>query len=235
MDHYEPFNLSDLAEPSEPVEPASLNEPTPSPLPAVSPETSDTQIGFPELPDTVALNEPLDGVSFTTNPPPVAAAPKKVVRTVAPGLVTRVLAKIIDGAVAGVLYTLCTVFITDWFIGFLAGGIVASLYFIVSDGVNMRHMPRRSFGKKVMGLVVARIDKEPMNVWTSAQRNWMFGVLYFVQAFTFNAPAVSILLTLAAVGLIGYEVYWVVVNPRGIRWGDDIAGTEVRQLVTEIV
>lgn len=206
MDQHEPISTTDLPE-----------------LPAI-----------PELPDTVALKEPLDPfVSFTTEPPPVTPSPEPVVRAVAPDFITRVLAKLIDGTTAGVLYTLCTVLVADWFTGFLLGGVAALLYFLASDGLNVRYMPRRSFGKKVMGLTVTRLDEKPMTVWTSAQRNWMFGVLYFVQAFTFNAPAISILLLLATFGLIGYEVYWVIVSPGGIRWGDDLAGTEVKQLVTE--
>lgn len=211
MDSYEPTYVADLPE-----------------------QTKLDTAEIPELPDTVGLQDPVDPtVSFTTDPPPVAPAQKKAVRTVAPALITRVLAKIIDGAAAGVFYTLCTALIADWFVGFLIGGIAASIYFLVSDGLNLSFMPRRSFGKRVMGLTITRLDEEPVNVWTSAQRNWMFGVLYFVQAFTFAAPAISVLLFLAAVGLIGYEMYWVTVSPGGVRWGDDLAGTEVRQVVAE--
>ncbi|MEM1043468.1 MAG: RDD family protein [Bacteroidota bacterium] len=214
MEQHEPFHLSDFDDPGEP-DPADLFK------------------DVPDLPDTVALNDSLDGISFTTNPPPVNATPKKTARTVAPNLVPRVLAKIIDGAVAGVLYMLCSFLIADWFVGFLVGGIAATLYFVVSDGLDVRHMPQRSFGKNIMGLSVTRLDNEPMTAWVSAQRNWMFGALYFAQAFTFIAPAVSVLVLLVALGLIGYEVYWVVVNPQGIRWGDDLAGTEVVQPVLE--
>ncbi len=227
MDSYEPLYAT---------EPPAAPEPAAAPEAADSPEAADAfrLSDLPELPDTVALNASLDGVSFTTNPPPVPAR-KQVVRTVPPPFVARVLAKLIDGAAAGVLYTLCTVLVADWLWGFLLGGVAASLYFLVCDGLDVDFMPRRSLGKKVMGLTVTRLDGQPMTAWTSAQRNWMFGVLYFVQAFTFDAPAVSVVLLLGALGLIGYEVYWVFVNPEGVRWGDDLAGTEVRQRVTEAV
>ncbi len=191
---------------------------------------------IPKLPDTVGLNDPealADGITFTQAPAQVRPLPKSVTRTVRPALVPRLLAKLIDGTVAGVLYTLCTVAVADWFTGFLLGGVLASVYLLLSDGLDLELMPRRSLGKRIMGLSVARLDGEPVSVWTSVQRNWMFTVLYFVQAFTFEAPALSLLLLLAALGLIGYEVYWVVTSPGGVRWGDDLAGTDVLQVVTE--
>ena len=196
---------------------------------------------IPDLPDTVDLLDDIaasvGGVEFTIGEAQIRAAPRAapqtVVRSVTPDLVPRVLAKLIDGTVAGVLYTVCTVVVADWFVGFLLGGVAASAYLLLSDGLDLETMPRRSFGKKTMGLTVTRLDEQPMTVSTSMQRNWMFALLYFVQAFTFAAPAVSVLLLLAALGLVGYEVYWVATSPGGVRWGDDIAGTEVLQTVVE--
>ncbi len=202
-----------------------------SPAPLPSPDQLEL-FALPRLPDTMDL-APSDvlaeGVTLTASPSPVRPAE----RTVVPALVPRLLAKLIDGTVAGVLYTLCTVVVADWLTGFLLGGVLASVYLLVSDGLDLEAMPRRSFGKKIMGLTVARLDGEPVGVWASVQRNWMFAVLYFVQAFTFAAPAVSILLLVATLGLIGYEVYWVATSPGGVRWGDDLAATEVLQVVAE--
>lgn len=144
-----------------------------------------------------------------------------------PLLATRCLAKLIDGAVAGGLYMLVTAFYSSWFTGFLLGGLAASAYLLLSDGLDLSFMQRRSLGKQMMNLSIERIDGERVNVLTSIQRNWMFTVGFFAQAFAFVAAPVSYLLMLAALGLVGYEMYWLVTNPSGVRWGDDLAGTDV--------
>ncbi len=162
-----------------------------------------------------------DGAATAPPPPP----------SVAPELATRCLAKLVDGAVALLFYGLVSAFFSSWFHAFFLGGLAASVYFLVSDGLDVDFMRRRSLGKRVMGLTVECIDGTRCTLAGSVQRNWMFTVIFFAQAFTFVAPAVSVLIVLAALGLVGYETYWIVTNPNGIRWGDDLAGTEVLQPV----
>lgn len=189
-------------------------------------------VEFSDVPDTISASrfgtEPLAPDAFAPDEDERAAPSPAPTR---PDLTTRCLAKLIDVAVAAALYGLASAFFSNWFTAFLLGGIVASLYLLVSDGLDVDFMRRRSLGKRVMGLTVERIDGERMDLPTSVRRNWMFAVGFFAQAFTFVAPAVGGLLMLAALGLIGYEVYWVVTNPEGVRWGDDLAGTDVLQTV----
>jgi uncharacterized RDD family membrane protein YckC len=189
-------------------------------------------IEFSDVPETIPANAFADA-SFA----PVTlhaddgalpdAPPAPAVAGVVPELSTRILAKLIDGAVAAVLYGLVSAFFTSWFTAFFLGGLAASAYLLLSDGLEVDAMHLRSFGKRVMGLTVERIGGERMDVLTSIRRNWMFTVGFFAQAFTFMASPVSYLLTLVALGLVGYELYWLVTNPSGVRWGDDLARTDV--------
>ena len=150
-----------------------------------------------------------------------------VLTATVPLFATRCLAKLIDGAVAGTLYVFITLFFSDWFTGFFLGGLAASAYFLFSDGLPLDFMRHRSLGKRMMNMTVERVDEEPVTLLTSIKRNWMFTIGFFAQAFTFTASPVTYLLALVAIGLIGYELYWLATNPNGVRWGDDLAGTDV--------
>lgn len=192
-------------------------------------ELSDVPETIPATPFADASFAP---VAHTTDEPtlPEDADPPAVASTV-PEFMTRCLAKLIDGAVAALLYGLVSAFFTSWFTAFFLGGLAASAYLLLSDGLDVDFMRRRSLGKRVMNLTVERIDGERMDVLTSVRRNWMFAVGFFAQAFSFVASPISYLLMLAALGLIGYEMYWLVTNPSGVRWGDDLAQTDVLQPV----
>jgi uncharacterized RDD family membrane protein YckC len=189
-------------------------------------------IALSDVPETIPANAfdslplTLDDLARDGNPAPDAPAAPAIAGVV-PELSTRILAKLIDGAVAAVLYGLVSAFFASWFTAFFLGGLAASAYLLLSDGLEVDAMHLRSFGKRVMGLTVERIGGERMDVLTSIRRNWMFTVGFFAQAFTFMASPVSYLLTLVALGLVGYELYWLVTNPSGVRWGDDLARTDV--------
>jgi len=142
----------------------------------------------------------------------------------------RFLAKFIDGIIAALVYWVVALVVPGWFTGALLGGLAAAAYLLVCDGLDVDFMKQRSFGKQMMGLDVRRLDGRPMDIETSARRNWMFVVGYLSQAFTFRAPGLATLLSVAAFGLVVYEVYRVVTSDDGRRWGDEIAETEVVQI-----
>lgn len=162
-------------------------------------------------------------------PSPDAFAQEPVAGT-KPDTGKRFLAKFIDGIIAALVYWVVALVVPGWFTGALLGGLAAAAYLLVSDGLDVDFMKRRSFGKQMMGLTVRRLDGRPMDIETSARRNWMFVVGYLSQAFTFRAPGLATLFSVAAFGLFAYEVYRVVTSDDGRRWGDDLAETEVVQL-----
>jgi len=137
----------------------------------------------------------------------------------APQTLSRFLAFLIDGVIAGLLSTL-----------FFAGGVLGAAYLVVRDGLTFQFMNQRSIGKHLMDLHVTRRDGRPMDVETSVQRNWMWG-LGPVGAVVSQVPLFGGLLS-AGVGLFGlgvglYEAYRVLTRDDGRRWGDEQAGTEV--------
>lgn len=142
----------------------------------------------------------------------------------------RFLAKFIDGIVAALAYWIVALVVPGWFMGALLGGLAAAAYLLASDGLDVDFMKRRSIGKQMMSLDVRRLDGRPMDLETSARRNWMFVVGYLSQAFTFRAPGLASLISAIAFGLFVYEVYRVVTSNDGRRWGDELAETEVVQL-----
>lgn len=130
---------------------------------------------------------------------------------------TRLLAKFIDGVVASlvwwVLYTLG--------LGAFLSGLAAAAYLLVSDGLDFGAISSRSVGKHVTNLDVCRLDGEPMDLETSARRNWMFTLGFLA------VPGLSRLASLIGLGLIAYEVYRMATSESGRRWGDELAETRV--------
>ena len=127
----------------------------------------------------------------------------------------RVLAYLIDGIGAAIVGGLVP----------FVGGLVAAAYMIVRDGLDVEFMDRRSIGKRLMKLRPVRLDGSPMDLEASVRRNWMFGISGIAQAtFQFGLGEFVAL----AAGLIGlYEIYRVLTDPNGRRWGDELAGTQV--------
>lgn len=138
-----------------------------------------------------------------------------------PDTLTRVLAFLIDGVIAGVLSNIPVI-----------GGLLGAGYFVVRDGLTLDVMNERSLGKHLMGLRVERLDGRPMDIETSVRRNWMWGIGPVAS----TAAAVPLFggLISVAVALLGlvvglYEAYRVLAGPDGRRWGDDLAGTRVTE------
>ncbi len=111
----------------------------------------------------------------------------------------------------------------------LLGGLVATAYWLVRDGLDLEFMDHRSIGKKVMKLRPVTIDGSPVDVATSVKRNWMFalggiGQLLF---FTLIGIPIAFLLFLAAFVIGIVEIVLVVTDSEGRRFGDKLAGTRV--------
>lgn len=108
------------------------------------------------------------------------------------------------------------------------GGLAATGYWLVRDGLDVDFMPHRSLGKKLMGLRPVTLDGHPVDLATSAMRNWPLALGGIVQILLF-IPFVGWLLMLPvalialAIGVI--EVVLVFVDGR--RIGDRTGGTRV--------
>lgn len=156
------------------------------------------------------------------SPKPKAEVPLKEA-----DLAPRVLAKLIDVAIGGVISWLVAFPFSGWFVGLVVGGFAGAAYVLFSDAMNGPR--RRSFGKKWLDLRVERYSSEAMDIHTSARRNWMFAGLFLAQAFVIVAPTLAAFLLLATLGGIGYEFHTLFYDYEGRRWGDVWAGTDVLQ------
>lgn len=112
----------------------------------------------------------------------------------------------------------------------VVGGIAGAAYLVVRDGLEVEFMNERSFGKRVMNLDVVRLDGQPMDLETSARRNWMLGIGGITGALAYIPILGWVLIPI--VGLIGlvigvYEGYRVLTDSEGRRWGDEMARTKV--------
>lgn len=112
----------------------------------------------------------------------------------------------------------------------IVGGIVGTVYIVVRDGLDVDFMPNRSFGKKIMDLQPVRLDGRKVDLETSLRRNWMFGIgaltsllLYIPILGWILIPFVALISL--AIGI--YEIYLVMTDAEGRRWGDKMAGTKV--------
>ena len=109
------------------------------------------------------------------------------------------------------------------------GGLVATAYWLVRDGLDIEFMDHRSIGKRVMKLRPVSDDGSPVDIMTSVKRNWMFGLGGLVQLFalTFIGLVIAIPLGLVVfvIGLI--EIVLVLTDAQGRRLGDRFAGTHV--------
>ena len=109
-----------------------------------------------DTPDQTGSQTPSSG---TESGPPAAPAPAKA------ELGKRAIALIID-AVA----TMVVGFIP------LIGGMIATAYWLLRDGMDVEFMDHRSLGKKLMKLRPVMLDGSPVDMASSAKRNWMFAL-----------------------------------------------------------
>lgn len=144
----------------------------------------------------------------------------------APDVVRRFAAKLVDAAVATLLFWItASVLPAGMFTTGLFAAIVAGAYWLVGDGLEVEFMRHRSLGKRLLGLAVVRLDGRPMDLEASIRRNWMFAIGFF--STIFGSLALSLLMLLAATALLAFETFRVAFAVDGRRWGDDLAATRV--------
>ena len=112
----------------------------------------------------------------------------------------------------------------------IVGGLAATAYLLVRDGLEIEFAKRRSIGKKLMKLRPVRLDGQPMNIGTSIKRNitlcigavgaifWVIPILGWI---------IAILLGLIGLLVAIVEAILVLTDKGGVRFGDKLAGTKV--------
>ncbi len=134
----------------------------------------------------------------------------------------RAVAVIIDGLLAGVVSILL--------VG--VGGLIALAYMLLRDGFDFEFMRFRSLGKAVMKLHVESTVGAPLDLLTSVKRNWVFAVGW-VGAIFAPFPFLNILLVplfgFAALVIGVIELFLVISDAEGRRFGDKLAGTIVAE------
>jgi uncharacterized RDD family membrane protein YckC len=136
-----------------------------------------------------------------------------------PDTLTRFVAFLIDAVAVAVIGLVPVV-----------GGVVGIAYVLFRDGLDIEFMQRRSLGKKLMKLTVVRADGQPMDLVSSAQRNWplVFGSLAQILVLV---PVIGWILIpfviIAGAVFVIIEIVRVLTNPEGRRMGDGFAGTRV--------
>jgi uncharacterized RDD family membrane protein YckC len=165
--------------------------------------------------DTMAPRPPSDAEPAATAP--TATTPHSSRRV--PDRLTRFLAYLVDALLVAAVASVPVV-----------GGLAATVYVLVRDGLDIDVMRHRSLGKVVMKLAVVRDDGAPMDVATSFRRNWPLAfaslsvLLLFIPILGwFLIPFVI----LAGLVLVIVEIVKVLTAPDGRRWGDELAGTRV--------
>lgn len=131
----------------------------------------------------------------------------------------RVVAFLIDFVVAGVAGILVAILVPS------LSGLAGAAYFLVRDGLELKYMNRRSFGKHVMNLQCVRRDGRLMDLETSMRRNWMLALSGLASLTMFGS--LRWLLSFAGTVFLVYEAYRVLTRSDGRRWGDELAGTQV--------
>lgn len=147
-------------------------------------------------------------------------------------LVKRFLALLIDGVIAVVISGVFGLF------GSLMSGVgllIAAGYILTRDGLDHELAPKRSIGKKIIGLEPIRLDGMPMTMDVSIKRNITLAAASIVSAVSallaglgMSLLAIPIGLLAMVVGLLNLvEGIMVLVDPEGRRLGDKYAGTKV--------
>lgn len=130
-------------------------------------------------------------------------------------LMKRFLAALIDGVVILIVFQIPAL-----------GPWLALAYLLFRDGLDFEYLRHRSLGKHFMQLKPLTIEGGELDLLLSAKRNWTLAVGMVVGVLRL-APFLAWLLSLAAIAIWVYEVFLVITDEEGRRWGDKMAGTQV--------
>ena len=117
------------------------------------------------------------------------------------------------------------------------GSLACAAYILLRDGTSLAPMDRRSLGKRILKLRPIRLSGDAMNLRTSALRNWplalpsLFNAIASLDALRlFPLVGVPLAWLLPLVGFIAVlgEITLALTQPRGQRFGDRLAHTELR-------
>ncbi len=140
-----------------------------------------------------------------------------------PDLVKRFVAVIID-VVVGVLLALIP----------FVGALLAAVYWLVRDGLDIDFMDHRSVGKKLVKLRPVMLDGSPVDLLASVKRNFplvvsailwpllLIPVLGWILILILVVPV-----ALVSVALLIIELVLILTDDKGRRWGDRLANTQV--------
>ncbi len=112
----------------------------------------------------------------------------------------------------------------------LVGGIIGAAYMLLRDGLELDFMNGRSIGKTLLKLRPIRLDGQKMDIATSVKRNFPFcigsvGSIFLI--IPILGWIIAILLGLIGLVVALVEIFFVLTDAEGRRWGDKLAGTKV--------
>ena len=148
----------------------------------------------------------------------------------------RIVAALIDGIIAGFLYTTLsfTIGLAIPFIGGLLAGLVGAAYIGFKDAIPIAGLDGASPGKKLFKLKAVTNTGGNCDYETSFKRNLPFVAPYLLFAILGLIPVLGAIVSLflSPLPLIIYivELVFVLNKPLGKRWGDNFAGTQVIEL-----
>lgn len=106
------------------------------------------------------------------------------------------------------------------------GAWLGLAYLLLRDGLDIEYMRHRSLGKHFMKLKPVTIDGGDLAILDSVKRNWTLAVATIISLL--RLPAfLAWLLMLAAIAIAIYEIFLVITDEEGRRWGERIADTRL--------
>jgi hypothetical protein len=112
------------------------------------------------------------------------------------------------------------------------GGIIGALYMLLRDALPIEALEYKSIGKKLLKLSVVNIEDPTSKIdyTASAKRNWMFALGPMMMFFLFIPILgwiIDILIGIAVFILVIIEIIKIFSDEKGVRLGDNMAGTMV--------
>jgi len=124
--------------------------------------------------------------------------------------------------------------VASMIVGFIpfVGGIIGALYMLLRDALPIEALEYKSIGKKLLKLSVVNIEDPTSKIdyAASAKRNWMFALGPMMMFFLFIPILgwiINILIGIAVFILVIIEIIKIFSDEKGVRLGDNMAGTMV--------